>query len=106
MLKIKFKKIKKSLKNLPRTLAKESFLTFLGLLFVVLFLGLAVFYYSYIFLTEVSDETIEEEKLLKLDTESQQKVLKEWQKRNENFYTTDFKEYPDPFKVDQRDVLR
>jgi len=100
MFKIKFKKIKKSLKNLPRTLAEKSFLTFLSLLFIVLFSGSGVFYYSYVFLTEISDETIEEEKLLKLDMESQQKVLKEWQKRNENFYAADFKEYPDPFRID------
>jgi len=100
MPKIKFKKIKKFLKNLPRTLAEKSFLTFLGLLFVVLFLGSGVFYYSYVFLTEISDETIEEEKLLKLDMESQQKVLEEWQKRNEKFLEADIKEYPDPFKVD------
>ncbi|MDP2864359.1 MAG: hypothetical protein Q8N73_01710 [bacterium] len=100
MPKIKFEKTKKSLKNLPRTLAEKSFLTFLGFLFVVLFLGSGVFYYSYVFLTEISDETIKEEKLLKLNMESQQKVLEEWQKRNENFYAVDFKEYPDPFRIE------
>jgi len=98
MFKIKLKRIGKTLKNLPRALAKKSFLTFLGLFLVVLISGLAIFYYSYIFLTEISDETVKEEKLLKFDTESQRKVLEEWQKRNENFSATDFKEYPDPFQ--------
>ena len=95
---IKLKKISKTLKSLLRVLAEKSFLTFLGMFLIVLILGLAVFYYSHIFLTEVSDETVKEEKLLKFDTKAQQKVLEEWQKRNENFYAIDFKEYPDPFK--------
>jgi len=99
MLKIKFKKTKKSLKNLPRTLAEKNFLTFLGLLLVVLFLGLIILYY-YVFLIEMIDEIIEKEELLKLDTETQRRVLEEWQKRNEKFLEADIKEYPDPFRVD------
>jgi len=100
MPKLKLIRFKKSLKNMPRVLARKSFLTFLGLFLVVLLLGLTVFYYSYIFLAEISDETINEEKILKLDAKSQQKVLEEWQKRNEKFLEADTKKYPDPFNVD------
>lgn len=101
MPKIKLKRIKKSLKALPRALAEKSFLTFFGLFLVVLLLGLVVFYYFYIFSTEIPDEVVKEEKLLELDTENQQKVLQEWRERNENFYAADSKEYLDPFRREE-----
>lgn len=95
--KIKFKELKKIFKKSPRVLAGRSFLFFLGLFFVVSVFGAAVFYY-YINLTKISGEIVEKEKRLNFDAETQQKVLEEWQKRNERFLETDFKNYSDPFK--------
>lgn len=96
---IKFKKLKNFLKKLPRTLAEHSFLTFLGLLLVISIFGAIVFYY-YINLTEISGGITEKEKPLNFNTETQQKVLDEWQKRSEKSLETDLKEYPNPFEVD------
>ena len=97
---IKLNKVGKKLKKISKRLAEKSFMFFSGLLFIVLLLGLVIFYH-YVFLIKTADEIVKEEELLKLDTETQKRVLEEWQKRNQNFQAADFKEYPNPFyKVD------
>ena len=100
MIKLKLNKVSGKIKNIPKSLAEKNFLFFSGLFFISLFLGLIIFYY-YVFLAETSDQIIKEEELLKLDTETQKRVLEEWQKRNEIFQTAGSKEYFDPFSVDQ-----
>jgi len=88
----------KNLKNLPRFLAERSFLAFLISFIIISFLGSLVFYYFYIFSAEFQSETLGKEELLKLDMISQQKVLEEWQRRNDNFQAVDSKIYPNPFR--------
>lgn len=95
---IKFAQSAKNLKNLPRFLAERSFLAFLISFIIISFLGSLVFYYFYIFPAEFQGETPEKEELLKLDMVSQQKVLEEWQWRNDNFQAVDSKTYSNPFK--------
>lgn len=97
---IQFNKILKKLKGISEFLAIKSFLVFIIMFIIVCFLGLLIFYH-YVSLIETSSQTIEEEKLLSLDAKKQAKVLEEWQKRNENFHSADFREHFDPFhKVD------
>jgi hypothetical protein len=103
MIKLSLRQINKIVKKIKVFLefsAENSFLFFLIMFLIVLLIGLFVFYH-YVFLIETQETVIQEEKLLKLDTEKQARVLEEWQKRNETFYRADFKEHPDPFhKVD------
>lgn len=95
---IKFKKLSGTLKNLPRFLAERGFLFFLGLFFLALLLGSIIFCYSYLFLKEIPDEAVNQEKLLKINMKSQEKVFEEWQKRNKIFYGLETKEYTDLFR--------
>ncbi len=96
----KFNKIIEFFKKLPRSLAKKSFLVFLAFFCLAVFSGLVIFYY-YFCSAEAREELIKEDKLLRPDTERQQRVLQEWQERNEKFHRADFKEYSDPFFLPQ-----
>jgi len=95
---IKFKKIKDSLKRLPRTLAENAFLTFLGLLVIALILGGLVFYKYSILTKKVEPQVIKEP--LQFKEKTYEEILKVWQEKEKRFQETDFKEYPNPFKVD------
>jgi hypothetical protein len=99
MIKLPLLKINKTIKKLKvfiELLAENSFLVFLALFLISLFLGLIIFYH-YVFLPENLDVIIKEEELLGLDLEKQARVLEEWQNRNDNFYKADSKERIDPF---------
>lgn len=92
---IKFKKIKKILEKLPRVLGEHTFLTFLGLLFTALISGIFVFYQCGILAKPAILKNGEQ--VLEFDDELHQKILKEWQDRNEKFLNINLKQYPDPF---------
>ncbi len=99
MIKLSLRQVDKTVKKIKvffEFSAENSFLFFLAMFFIILLVGLFIFYH-YVFLIEIQEITIQEEKLLKLDMEKQARVLEEWQKRNENFYTADLKERFDPF---------
>ena len=76
-------------------MVKNMFLSYLGFLLVSFIIGFAIFYY-YSLSAEQSFE-ISEEELLKFNRETYQKVLFEWQKKNERFLQIETKEYPNPF---------
>ncbi len=93
---IELKKIQSFFKKLPKVLVKNMFLSYLGFLLVSFIVGFAIFYY-YSLLPEGPFE-ISEEELLKFDRDTYQKVLAEWQKRNERFLQIEIRDYPNPFK--------
>jgi len=100
---IKFKPIKLKINRYRwfsyfELLAKNNLLTFLILFFLTLILGLLIGYF-YVWRVEIFDQKIEVEKILKIDALKQQRVLDEWQQRNENFYTVDAKKYRNPFEL-------
>jgi len=92
---IELKKIQSFFKELPKVLVKNMFLSYLGFLLISFLIGFAIFYY-YSLSAEQSFE-ISEEELLKFDRDTYQKVLFEWQKRNERFLQIEIKDYPNPF---------
>lgn len=94
--KLKFEKLTKFFKKLPRILGTHTFLTFLGLLVLALIFGSLIFY-KYSFLAEKEKPEVFE-KPLQFKEKTYQEVLKIWQKREERFEEADFKEYPDPFR--------
>lgn len=87
------------MKKLPKSLAKRSFLFFIMLFLIIAFVGGFIFYYyqSGYFLS--TGDELSAGKPLKFDTERQQKVLEEWQKREESFNSAGSKTYSDPFQV-------
>ena len=93
---IELKKIQNFFKKLPKVLVKNMFLGYLGFLLISFIIGFATFYY-YSLSAEQSFEVSEEE-LLKFDRDTYQKVLEEWQKKNERFLQIETREYPNPFK--------
>ncbi len=94
---IKLKKVKEIFKRLPKTLGKNIFLTFLGLLLISLIFSGFIFY-KYNILVEGEKPEITEQSL-KFKENIYQTILNEWQKRNERFSGADLKEYSDPFKI-------
>ena len=94
--KIKFKKIKDFLKNLPHALGERAFLTFLGLLFLSLIFGGFVFY-EYNILPEKEAPQISEGPL-QFNKKTYEEVVKIWQEKEKRFESSDSKEYPDPFR--------
>lgn len=89
-------KIKKFLRETSRRAAQHLFLTFMILIFIAAILGLAVFY-KYGILPQKSDPELGGE-LIRFDENIYQKVLKEWQSRQERFEAAKTKKYPNPFK--------
>jgi len=79
-------------------LVRNNLITFLVLIFLILILGLFIGYF-YVWRVESFDQKLEVEKILKIDALKQQRVLDEWQQRNENFYTVDAKKYRNPFEL-------
>lgn len=92
---MKLRKIGSFFKKLPRVLGENSFLTFLGLLFVSLVLGALVFY-KFSFLVGKEKLEITEESL-RFQEKTYQAVLDEWQKRDERLSEINLKLYSDPF---------
>jgi len=99
MFKFKTAKSKEALKKLPRSLAKHSFLFFIILFLIIAFFGGFIFYYyQYSYSTGINE--LKAVKPLKFDTEKQQKISEEWQRRSEIFNSTSSQQYSDPFQVD------
>ena len=94
---IELKKIQSFFIKLPKALVKNMFLSYLGFLLISFIIGFVIFYY-YSLSAEQSFE-ISEDELLKFDRDTYQKVLFEWQKRNERFSQIETKEYPNPFRA-------
>jgi len=93
---IKFDRVKKILKKLPRVLGEQAFLTFLvSLLLSLVFSGFI--FYKYSVLVERKEPEIFE-KPLKFKEETFKEILKIWEERQRNFEEAEFKEYPDPFR--------
>jgi len=90
----KFKKEFKKAEKFPKILAEKSFLTFFILFIVFFIFGLIVFYYYY-FSIDFSGHTV---RLLRIDTETQSRVLEEWEERNKKLEKISEKKYPDPFQ--------
>ncbi len=92
---MKLRKIGSFFKKLPRVLGENSFLTFLGLLFVSLVLGALVFYkFSFSVGKEKPEIT---EASFRFQEKTYQAVLDEWQKRDQRLSEINLKLYPDPF---------
>jgi hypothetical protein len=93
---IKLKKVEYALKRLPRRAAEKPFMAFSVLLLLALLLGGLTFY----FYSGLSSYPVEpEEEQLEFDKATYQKVLSDWQMRNERFSQIENSEYPDPFKA-------
>ncbi len=92
---MKLRKIGSFFKKLPRVLGENSFLTFLGLLFVSLVLGALVFYKFSFSVGKEKPEITEES--LRFQEKTYQAVSDEWQKRDERLSEINLKLYPDPF---------
>jgi hypothetical protein len=92
---IKVKKIKEWFAKLPLALAERSFLVSLILILLALALG-GIFFYKYDVLA--NKNTPQPEAIsLKFENGSYQRILAEWQTRQEKFEAADFRNYPDPF---------
>ncbi len=96
MFKITPKKIKDFFKKLLPRAAEHCFLVFLVLVFISLIIG-SLQFYQYSFLAEKSEPEISKAKI-QFKENLYQKILSEWQNREERFETAETKEYPDPFQ--------
>lgn len=100
--KINFNKVKKLLKNLPRILAENTFLTFLFLFFLSLIFGGALFYQGTILAQKA--EIIPSKELIQLNKKFYQEILIEWNKREKIFEEADLKKFSDPFYFEQEEL--
>lgn len=89
------KKFKKTLENFLLSLIERSFLTILLIFLFSLILGFLIFYKYGSNLP--SGQTITKEKI-EFEEKLYERVLKNWQEREENFQKIDIKEYSNPFK--------
>ena len=89
-------KIKKTTLNALMFAAEHVFFTFIVLIFIAAFLGLAVFY-KYGFLPQRSEPELSAE-IIKFNEGAYQKILAEWQSRGERFEAAKTQKYPDLFK--------
>jgi hypothetical protein len=94
-MEIKTKKIKDWFFKLPLALAKRSFLVSLVLILFALVFGGLVFYKYDILANKNSPQP--EVVSLKFADAAYQRILAEWQARQEKFEAADFRNYPDPF---------
>ena len=97
-MKIKIRKFKKFLENLPLTIAQHAFLACLLLFLLALIFGGLLFYKYSILAQKTNLEDLSWG--FYLEEETYQQVLKVWQEQDRKFQEADFKEYPNPFKVD------
>ncbi len=99
MIKIKqieVKEIKRIFQRLPRILGRQAFLTFLALLLLSLALG-GLCFYKYGFLAARVELQIPK-KPLQLNEEMYNRILGEWEGREQRLKEIDVKQYPDPFR--------
>jgi hypothetical protein len=93
---IKLNRIKDFFKKSLRNMAENCFFTFLGLFILSLILGIVIFT-RYSILAEMPAENMGAGKVFKFETKIYQKVLKEWQEKNEIFSQAGTKKYSNPF---------
>lgn len=94
-MKIKIRKFKKFLKNLPLAIAQHAFLACLLLFFSALIFGGLLFYKYSILVQKTKLEDLSWG--FYLEEETYQQVLKVWQEQEQKFQEADSKEYPNPF---------
>ena len=93
---IEVKEIKKFFQRLPRILGKHGFLTFLALWLLSLALGGFCFYKYGILAARVELQI--PKKPLQLNEEMYNRILGEWEAREQRLKEIDVKQYPDPFR--------
>lgn len=93
---IKFNKIKKILKKLPKILGKRAFLTFLILFFLASIFGAFVFYKYTVLVKRLEPEVLE--KPIQFNEKVYQGILNIWEEREKVFEEIEFKEYLNPFQ--------
>ena len=84
---------------MPKALTQKPFLTFLGLLLLALSLGGVIFYFYIISIETPSEIDLETDTAFKFDNDTYQKILNEWQLRNQKFSEINSKQYPDIFRT-------
>lgn len=95
-MKINFIKIKIFLQKLLLILAEKSFLFCLIAIFIALIIG-GVIFYQYSSLLKRAESQIEDT-VLQFKEETYQRVLRQWQEREEKFEAAATKQYLNPFK--------
>ncbi len=96
MIKIDSEKIEKFLKHLPEFLAKNSFLFFLGLLFINLVIG-AIVFYKLDYLVKNQEIEIDTESFIPKQ-EDLELILEKLDSNADRFNQTDLKNYPNFFR--------
>jgi len=96
MPKIKTKKIKKKIYRFCEILAQRTFVSFLVLFFIILFISGIIFYiYGYLI---VNQEVEIQTKQIQINDELYNQFLEYYIQRKDVFNSTDIKEYDNPFK--------
>lgn len=93
--KTKTKQLKDFFKGLPKALAEEAFLTYLGLLVLGLIFSGIIFYKYGILVKKIEPKITE--RPLQFDEKTFQEVLKILTQKEKEFQQADFKEYQNPF---------
>lgn len=93
---LKINKIKEFLIEALNFAASHLFFALLFLIFLSLILGASVFYKYSILSQKIEPESVVG--AIKFRTDIYQKILDEWQNREEEFKAAKTRQYPDPFK--------
>ena len=96
MNKENFRKLKDKLSKFGRISAEHAFLSFLVLAFIALLIG-GLLFYQYSILVQRAEPQINQEPI-QFKEKLYQKVLKQWQARDERLEEAQEKEYLDIFK--------
>lgn len=100
MKKRNFKELKNNLSKFARALAEHAFLFFLALIFIGLIMG-GFLFYRYSFLAEKAEPEITQEPV-QFKENLYQKILEEWQVKEEKFEEAESKQYFNPFQPGKR----
>lgn len=96
-LKSFFRVAVKKIKSFPLLVAKNIFLSFLGLFLIVIIIGASVYYY-YSVLAKVNGEQVKIE-APQLDRTALRNVLRQMDAKNSRLIETETALYPDPFNL-------
>lgn len=96
-MKKNLKKIKDSIKKIPRMAAEKSFIFSVILILLALLIGSLEFYKYYILAGHKESEAAQSS--LKIKQENYLFVISQWQERQEKFDSADFKNWLDPFFI-------
>lgn len=96
--KIKTKKIKEFIKKLLFILGEKAFLTFLGLLLIAFIFGFIIYHQYNVSIKKVDVQIFSEP--FEFQEKIYRKILNILQEKEKKFQETEFKEYPDPFRID------